>query len=78
MNDINLLTWYGQRELKFCPNHFTKTSAIVTDDAYDWILERLSGRFYIKNISHLNMFYNDRQVYFEDPKEATLFEITWS
>jgi hypothetical protein len=78
VNDINLLTWFGQRQLKFCPKHFIKTSATVTDEAHEWILERLSGRFFIMNASHASLFFNDKQAYFEDPKEATLFELTWS
>lgn len=76
--NLNLYTWFMQRQLEFRPKHFIMASAEVSDEALDWILERLSGRFYIENMLPRGLYSQGRCVYFEDPKEATLFELTWS
>lgn len=75
---INLHTWFAQRQLEFRPKHFVRSGAEVSEEAYNWILERLSGRFYIENISSTSLYSYGRHIYFEDPKEATLFDLTWS
>jgi len=73
MNELNLMTWFGKRQLDFCPKHFIKVSTSVDDNSIKWIQDRLTGRFYITDEG---FFYHS--VYFEDPQEAILFELTWS
>jgi len=73
MNDISLMAWYGQRQLDFCPKHFIKANTQVNENSIKWIHERLTGRFYLIDEG---FFYDT--VYFEDPQEAILFELTWS
>jgi hypothetical protein len=72
IDDINLETWFTERELSVNPKHFTKTSTPLTPEAKAWILEKLHGRFsrYSKNI-------NESFPAFEDPKEAVFYELTW-
>jgi|694.fasta_scaffold115733_5 hypothetical protein len=47
MIDINLHTWFQEREMGFCPKHFVMVNTPVTTESKMWILERLRGRFYI-------------------------------
>jgi hypothetical protein len=92
MNDINLHTWFTDRELDYCPKHFVKSNTVITKESKLWILERLTGRFYIQSqtikMPTLNLpaslgrtvypNFTDEVPYFEDPSEATLYELTWS
>jgi hypothetical protein len=76
MNEINLMTWFTDRKTITLPKHFIHTRAQVTDDSINWVLEKLSGRFYINST---NQFWEDkRELYFEDPKEAMMYELAWS
>ena len=72
--NINITTWFTERQMNFCPKHFVKCQASVTDESKLWIYETLKGRFYIDD----SAIFFDSNVYFEDPKEATLYELTWS
>ena len=77
--NINLYTWYGKRELDYCPKHFIKCNAGLTDEAKQWVYEKLSGRFYVTYAGGPDwsfLFVN--VIYFEDPQEAMLYELTWS
>lgn len=80
MNGINLITWYSDRELDFCPKHFIKTNTILTDQSKNWILEKCVGRFYIQSMNDGEnlFFYGDTVPYFEDPQEAVMYELVWS
>lgn len=75
--NINLMTWYADRQVNHLPKHFIKTTTPVTDKNLYWILENLTGRFYISN-EQLDSIWEDSYAYFEDSKEAVLFELTWS
>ena len=72
IDDINLETWFTERELSVNPKHFTKTSTPLTFESKAWILEKLHGRFskYSKSIS-------ESCPAFEDPKEAVFYQLTW-
>lgn len=75
--DINLYTWFTERELDFCPKHFIKTNTPIDIDKKLWVLEKLSGRFYVgKKTGQFFLF--DESIWFEDPQEAVLYELTWS
>lgn len=77
--NINLHTWFSDRELEFCPKHFIKCNAPLTDEAKFWVYENLTGRFYIENLSLLSLFSEaDELIHFEDPQEAVMFELRWS
>lgn len=76
---INLMTWHSEREMNFCPKHFVKTNATLTDASKDWILENLTGRFFISSTDSRDLFlFDDYHPYFEDPQEALLYELKWS
>lgn len=77
--NINLMTWFDGRECKNLPKHFVPASTEVTDQAKDWVLEHLIGRFHIRGEGNPNyIFDNKLMIYFEDPKELVLYELRWS
>jgi len=81
--NINLSTWYSERELDFCPKHFVRTTTPLNEDRTKWILENLKGRFYVTHGRNnddegLLFFIDDSFPCFEDPQEAVLYELTFS
>ena len=76
IDDINLHTWFMQRELDFTPSHFVTSKTPVTDESKLWILEKLSGRFSLM-ASQGSVIFGARCPSFEDPKEALFYELTW-
>ena len=82
--NINLMTWFTERKLDYLPKHFIPANAYIDEERHLWILEKCTGRFYIgqKNnteFSELMLFLLEEEiVYFEDPQEAVLYELTWS
>jgi len=75
--NINLYTWYGQRELDICPKHFIRSKTPVTDLSKEWILERLNGRFCVDTNEATSLLFMDMYPAFEDPQEAVMYELTW-
>lgn len=75
VDDINLSTWFIDRELDFTPSHFVSSKVPLTDEAKVWILEKLTGRFSISGLS--TGFFGSPFPHFEDPKEALFYELTW-
>jgi hypothetical protein len=72
IDDINLNTWFIDRELIFCPNHFTDTKVALTSESKTWISEKLHGRYCLQP-QRSSLQYPS----FEDPKEALFYELTW-
>lgn len=75
--NINLHTWFGKRQLNFCPKHFVKVTTSIDDEKLFWVLEKLQGRFYISG-NNSSLFDFTDEIYFEDSQEAMLYELTWS
>ena len=86
MIDIDPVIWYAEREVSgHTPKHFVKTKTALTTESRLWILNNLRGRFSINhNEVHdgdaFDVFVSTLYGYpaFEDPKEAILYELTWS
>ena len=74
IEDINIDTWFVDRELHPSPEHFVNVSAPLSDESKEWILEKLHGRF-STGMSLGGLF--DDSLSFEDPKEAVFYELTW-
>lgn len=74
IEDINLYTWFMNRELDFAPNHFVVSNTQLTTESKIWIQEKLSGRY--ATVSLENIFLGQTPA-FEDPKEAMFYELTW-
>lgn len=80
---INLMTWFTERQLDYLPKHFIPANAYIDEERHLWILEKCTGRFYLghKNNTESSEFMfllKEEIVYFEDPQEAVLYELTWS
>jgi len=73
IDDINLHTWFIDRELDFVPEHFITSKVLLTDESKLWILEKCVGRF--STISD-GLGYR-AQPAFEDSKEALFYELIW-
>lgn len=74
--NINLHTWFSDRELKHCPIHFVHTKTPITDQSKQWVLEKLTGRFCLVNRNEV-AFFMELTPSFEDPQEAVMYELTW-
>jgi hypothetical protein len=72
IDDINIHTWFIDREVTSCPAHFTRTNTALTLESKIWIQEKLFGRFYINS----ELFSHDTPS-FEDPKDAIFYELTF-
>jgi hypothetical protein len=74
------MTWFSERQLEFCPKHFVKANTSIDDEKKLWVLEKLTGRFCIlpSSIGLQSLFDTDDVIYFEDPKEAVFYDLTWS
>lgn len=75
--EIKPQVWFIERQMQFKPLHFVKAATPASNKAIEWIQTSLSGRFYLeKSIDDLF----DEKIYpsFEDPAEATLYELKWS
>jgi hypothetical protein len=76
---VNPLLWYGTRELKVTPPHFTKCTTPLTDDSLQWVITKLQGRFSKEDGSDDDDFFVTTQyILFEDPAEAMIYELRWS
>ena len=79
--NINLHTWFIDRQLDFLPMHFVPTNTHVDDERHLWVLEKCTGRYYIGKKQESNEWislFTDPVIYFEDPQEAVLYQLTWS
>jgi hypothetical protein len=86
---INPLLWFSEREIKtHVPPHFIKCESPLTEKSKLWVITRLQGRYSISvdtgskeddNIGNITYLFIDQEhIYFEDPAEATFYELRWS
>lgn len=84
--EVDPIVWFGEREIPFTPRHFVIANHPLTFESKKWILSNLRGRFSIVSINSVS---EDNNIgipvvnimgkpAFEDPKEALLYELTWS
>lgn len=88
MTELNLYTWFSQRELPYCPQHFIVVDTIITIESKQWILEKLTSRFCLVQVDNYLSSHNHNEDYdpwtfgfypaFENPSEATYFQLVWS
>lgn len=81
--NINLTTWFSERELDYCPKHFVQVTTPIDDDKHLWILDNLKGRFTVaykqrKDTDEFLFLFEDMYPCFEDPQEAVLYELKFS
>ena len=82
--NVNPLLWFSEREVKFTPPHFVKCPTPLTEKSRHWVMSKTQSRYSIcqgheEDEDKLAFLFEDRYyIYFEDPKEATLYELRWS
>ena len=76
IEDLNLNQWYIERELVHCPKHFVSSSVKYTSESYEWVLEKLVGRFSTVTWSESSIR-NGQSLAFEDPSEMLFYELVW-
>lgn len=83
---INEHEIFYDRRLHFCPDHFVKCKTFLNKDSYAWIINNLSGRYAFCHMSTYSDWISvtkQKNSYFcvpafEDPGEATFYELAWS
>jgi hypothetical protein len=70
---VNPVVWYAERELDFVPRHFIKCPTNVTPDSKHYIENKTSGRY-----AYATSIENYTFVYFEDERDATVYELIWA
>jgi hypothetical protein len=76
---IDPYIWFGSRELDFYPKHFILSSTPLTINSKQWVLDNLKGRFCIVKTNDFFLIdYYLGNIAFEDPKDATFYELKWS
>jgi|688.fasta_scaffold1082337_3 hypothetical protein len=78
--DVN--TFFSTRELENCPPHFLKANTPINKESLIWVRNKLKGRYSLVQISNTDLnnfiFSQVLNIYFEDPREATIYELRWS
>lgn len=77
---IDPIIWFAERELSYPPAHFVRASTPLTEESKQWVLDNLRGRFAVL-VDTADFFLSLDSlgsISFEDPKEATIFELKWS
>ena len=78
---LDPITWFSDRELSYTPKHFIVTSHPCTIESKQWVLDKLSGRFsvtYPTISTSIIELITPSCIAFEDPQEATFYELKWS
>lgn len=81
MKELNVYTWFSDRKLTYCPAHFIVVKTFVTNESKLWIMENLRGRFCLVDALSNDPFTDPsfgNYPAFEDPQEATYFQLIWS
>lgn len=77
--DIDPYIWFATREVDFLPKHFILSTTPLTMDSKQWVLDKLKGRFCVVQTNSLFLVeYYLGNIAFEDPSEATFYELKWS
>lgn len=77
--EVKLEVWFIDRNLSFKPPHFVVATTPITKESATWIIHNLSGRFaFIEAENDKDPYVYNMVPAFEDPVEATLYELTWS
>jgi hypothetical protein len=79
---VDPLIWFSEREVEFIPKHFIKCTSKITNESKKWIYNKSQGRFALTD-SHRQqapsgIISSDQNVYFEDQKDAMMFELLWA
>lgn len=79
--NVNPAKWFGIRELDKVPPHFIKSTSPLTEKSKLWVITKLQGRYAIAESNEGDDMFGlmpTEHIYFEDPSEATMYELRWS
>lgn len=77
--DIDPYIWFANREVEFFPKHFVLSNTPLTMESKQWVLDKLKGRFCVVQSGEFFLIdYCLGNIAFEDPSEATFYELKWS
>ena len=87
--EVDPFTWFSNRELDHTPKHFVVSNTPFTEESKLWVMNTLKGRFstvyWVQDTDELDsisILLSLDSLFgrpaFEDPKEAVLYELTWS
>ena len=80
--ELSPLAWFGTRRLDVVPRHFIKCPTPRTTESEQWVIVNLKGRYVLSNnmrsISAAFAVDSSSYFFFEDSKEAMLYELRWS
>lgn len=79
--EVDPIVWFAERELGCPPAHFVTATTPVTAASKLWVLDYLRGRFAISNTYSPDTLLDIDilgYISFEDPSEATIYELKWS
>lgn len=77
--NIDPYIWFGKREIDFHPKHFVVSDTPLSIESKQWVLDNIKGRYCIVHTTQLFLVdYNLGNISFEDPKDATFYELKWS
>jgi hypothetical protein len=77
---VNPMIWYSEREINIVPPHFFKCPSPVTPESLFWVHNKSNSRYVLVDSPQQsdNVISNDKLVYFESQKDATMYELLWS
>ena len=77
--EVDPIVWFSERQVEYAPPHFVMATTPLTDESKQWVLNKLRGRFAITlNTDIFSFLESLGNISFEDPSEATLYELRWS
>jgi len=76
---VNPLIWFAERELDFVPRHFIKCPTTLNFQSKQWVQNNTSGRYAFAPMETDGKFITSSFcVYFEDEKDAMMYELLWA
>ena len=76
---IDPVVWFAERQVSYPPPHFVTATTTLTPESKQWVLDHLRGRFSITvDYDTFLSLESMGRISFEDPSEATIFELKWS
>jgi hypothetical protein len=74
LEDINLYTFYANRQVSPTPAHFIRTNVKVNADTFICLQELTTGRYSFYRLSDT---YGDEYIAFEDSSDALFYELKY-
>ena len=82
IKELSPFAWFGTRRLDVVPRHFIKCPTPSTTESEQWVIINLKGRYVLSNnmrsLSAAFEVDSSSYFYFEDSKDAMLYELRWS